>query len=280
MTYNDRLAARIKSVGSVLCVGIDPDTTAIPTSFFEGRTMAEGVLAYCSALINATAPYAAAYKINFAFFEALGDPGLSVLRQVRMAVPAEIPTIADAKRGDIGNTAKRYAAAIFEQMSFDAVTLNAFMGRETIDPFWSYRDRGVYVLVRTSNPSATEVQDFGPPGHPLSHQMAQWLAQWVSQGGTAGATGMVVGATTGSELAYLAAAHPTLGLLIPGLGAQGGSVGDVRALMAMQRAPLLANVSRGISQLDAPDEDPLLGWKARAEYWSSQLSTRVDKATT
>lgn len=280
MNYNDRLAARIKAVGSVLCVGIDPDTTAIPTAFLAGRTMAEGVLNYCSALINATAPYAAAFKINFAFFEALGDPGLSVLRQVRMAVPADIPTIADAKRGDIGNTAKRYAAAIFEQMAFDAVTLNAFMGRDTIDPFWSYRDRGVYVLVRTSNPSATEVQEFGPPGNPLSHQMARWLAQWVSQGGTAGATGMVVGATTGSELGYLAEAHPSLGLLIPGLGTQGGRVEDVRALLRVQRAPLLANVSRGISQLDDPGVDPSLGWKTRAAYWSSQLSTRLDRAST
>ncbi|MHB8891691.1 MAG: orotidine-5'-phosphate decarboxylase, partial [Candidatus Limnocylindrales bacterium] len=256
-TYLARLGARIAATRAVLCVGVDPDPAALPVGF--PATLA-GVERFARLIVEASLPYAAAIKPNLAFFEAHGSEGIAALERLRALVPPEVLFVADAKRGDIGSTAARQATALFDILAADAVTVNPYLGEEAIAPLLERVDRFAYVLCRTSNPGAGEIQglvvaadpDAGYPAEPLWARVARRAVTW----GPGGTVGLVVGATAPAELSAVRALAPSLALLVPGVGAQGGAIAPVladgpatggAAGMAAGGA-LLVNVSRGIAR--------------------------------
>jgi orotidine-5'-phosphate decarboxylase len=259
-SYLERLAARTKAVGSVLCVGLDPSPEAQPSGFPSSLA---GVERFCEVLLDATLPYAAAIKPNVAFFEAFGSPGIAALERLRGRVPSDVPFVADVKRGDIGTTAARQAVALYDILGVDAVTANPYLGSEAIEPLLSRGDRFAYLLCRTSNPGAGELQNLqvaadasiGAPIEPLYARVARRAVNW----GPGGTVGLVVGATAPLELERIRNIAPGLALLVPGLGAQGGEVKPVLRFGPAIAAPaggrpgggLLVNVSRGISGVAA-----------------------------
>jgi len=275
--YPDRLAARIERTGSVLCVGIDPDPAALPSGF--GRD-ASGLARFVRLLVEATAPLAAAFKPNLAYFEALGSEGWSALGSLRGVVPDDIPLIADAKRGDIGPTAAKHARAIVDVLGADAVTLSPYLGRDAVEPFLE-RGAFAYVLCRTSNPSAGELQDLQTGTEEVSEPVYARVARIVETWDDGrGLHGLVVGATAPDELARVRAVAPGLPFLVPGVGAQGGSVeaalsdGPARSGPAAERPGglLVVNVSRGISQAASGDVADLASALAEAATsWALRL---------
>jgi orotidine 5'-phosphate decarboxylase subfamily 2 len=282
-TYLERLAARTRQVNSVLCVGVDPQPDALPHGF--PATLA-GVERFCEVLLDATVPYAAAIKPNVAFFEAFGSAGIAALERLRGRVPADVPFVADVKRGDIGTTAARQAVALFDILGADAITANPYLGSEAIDPLLARGDRFAYLLCRTSNPGAGELQGLevgadmtiGAPAEPLYARVARRAQRW----GPGGTVGLVVGATAPAELERIRGIAPGLALLVPGVGAQGGEVEPVLRFGPAIAAPaggrpgggLLVNVSRGISGAASGgpggDVEELLATAARE--WSARLS--------
>jgi orotidine-5'-phosphate decarboxylase len=240
-SFADRLRAAQAASGSRLCVGLDPDPARLPAGL-RARTPADAVAAFCRAVIEATAPYACAYKPNLAFFEALGAPGWRAFEDVVAAVPDDRLVIADAKRGDIGNTAAHYAEAFFDRLRCDAVTVSPYMGRDALEPFLKHRGRCAFALVLTSNPGAADLQELSVDGRPLYEHVARLAVD--AAGGRPGEVGFVVGATRPERMAALREAYPEVPFLVPGVGAQGG---DPRAVAEASGAgPLLVNSSRGI----------------------------------
>ena len=286
-TYLERLGARTAVVRSVLCLGVDPEATALPPGF--PQTLA-GVEQFAGLLIDAALPYAAAVKPNLAFFEAYGAAGIAALERLRAKVPADVMFVADAKRGDIGTTAARQAVALYDILGADAVTVNPYLGGEAIMPLLERPERFAYVLARTSNPGAGELQGLivaaddaaGHPVEPLWARVARRAAAW----GPGGTVGLVVGATAPAELASIRAISPALTFLVPGVGAQGGEVDPVLAngpartgsAAAFPGGGLLVNVSRGIARAalgDAPgggSGDPGERLAAAAADWSRRLA--------
>lgn len=283
LPYLDRLAARTAKVGSVLCLGIDPDIATLPEGF--PRTLA-GLERFATLVVEVAAPFAAAVKPNLAFFEAHGSAGIAALERIRATVPSGVPVIADAKRGDIGTTAARQAVALFDVLGADAVTVNPYLGSEAIEPLLERLDRFAYVLCRTSNPGAGELQglevaaDGDAPTEPLYARVARLAGSW----GPGGTVGLVVGATAPAELANVRAIAPGLAFLVPGVGAQGG---DVEAVLEAGPATapdrrswpgggLLVNVSRGIADaatagVPGGSVDPATRLGEAAARWSGRL---------
>ncbi len=286
-TYLERLAARTAATRTVLCVGLDPDPAALPAGF---APTIDGVEAFSRLVLEASLPHAAAVKPNLAFFEAYGAPGVAALERLRALVPADVPFVADAKRGDIGSTAVKQAVALYDALGADAVTVNPYLGEEAIAPLLARTDRFAYVLCRTSNPGAGELQNLlvapdgtaGWPGEPLWARVARRASAW----GPGGTVGLVVGATAPAELAAIRALVPGLAFLVPGVGAQGGEAAPVLASGPATAAPagagtgggLLVNVSRGIARaaLDAPAAgapgDPGERLAAAAAAWAETLA--------
>lgn len=257
MSFLDKLSKAQYSANSLLCVGLDPDLTKLPHSF---RTAPEEVAVreFCLSIIDATAPYAAAFKPNLAFFEALGAKGWSVLADVIKAVPKDRIVVADGKRGDIGNTARRYASALYDRLGCEACTVAPYMGEDAIIPFMEDSDRCAFVLVATSNPSGATLQQLEFDRERLYQRVARMATNAAMN--QVGDVGFVVGATRPKMLADLRAAYPTIPFLVPGVGAQGGSVVDV--LEANSGGPILINSSRSI--LYASNEDDFAGAAADA----------------
>lgn len=287
--YLERLAARSMTIGSVLCLGLDPDPEALPKGFSPDLA---GVEAFSRLVLEAAVPYAAAVKPNLAFFEAFGSDGLAVLERLRAALPGDVPVIADAKRGDIGSTAARQAVALFDRLGADAVTANPYLGVEAIAPLLDRTDRFAYVLCRTSNPGAGELQDLvvaadlgrGWPAEPLWARVARRATGW----GPGGTVGLVVGATASAEIGAIRDIAPGLAFLVPGVGAQGGAIEPVLADGRARLAPagpgrgggLLVNISRGIAGAATPPgngadrsarRDPGELIAAAAREWASRL---------
>ncbi len=232
MSFFDQLERRSREIDSLVCVGLDPD-------FRKHRV--EQVAAFNRAIIEATAPYAACYKPNIAFYEQFGIPGLRALEATLAAVPTGIPVIGDVKRGDIGNTAEAYARAMFEQWDFGAVTVSGYQGRDTVEPFLAYEDRGVFVLCRTSNPGSREFQEQRlANGRMLFEEVALTASSWSAN------VGLVVGATAPNELRAVRSLVPTTPLLIPGVGTQGGRPDEVVAAAGYQPGTMVVNASRGV----------------------------------
>ncbi|MEW6225029.1 MAG: orotidine-5'-phosphate decarboxylase [Chloroflexota bacterium] len=284
-SYLERLAARSAAAGTVLCLGIDPDPAALPAGF---PATLVGVERFARLVLEAALPSAAAVKPNLAFFEAYGSAGLAALERLRTLVPPDVPVVADAKRGDIGSTAARQAAALYDALGADAVTVNPYLGEDAVAPLLERGDRFAYVLCRTSNPGAGELQGLqvtadeatSAPDEPLWARVARRAATW----GPGGTVGLVVGATAPDELAVARAIAPGLAFLVPGVGAQGGDIGPVLAAGPATAAPaggrpgggLLVNVSRGIARAatdpsaGAP-RDPAERLAEAARAWAARL---------
>jgi orotidine-5'-phosphate decarboxylase len=223
-TYVERLAAASKRNGSLLCVGLDAEPNKLP-AHLQALPPAEAVLAFNRDLIDATSDLVAAYKPNLAFYEALGPIGMEAFRATVAHVPHGIPVIADAKRGDIDNTSRAYARAIFDVYGCDAITANPYLGCDALAPFLERDDRGTYILCRTSNPGAADIAELDVAGEPLYVRVAERAPKWTTHGNI----GLVVGATAPAQLARVRAVAPEVPILLPGVGAQGG---DLRASMA------------------------------------------------
>ncbi|WP_420453923.1 orotidine-5'-phosphate decarboxylase [Rubrivirga sp.] len=244
--FSVRLADAIAATGAPLCVGLDPDPDRMPPSL----SGPEGVIEFCVAIAESTSPMAAAFKPNLAFFEALPD-GWALLEVVCEAVrETGRLLVLDGKRGDIGNTGRRYAAALYDRLGGDAATVAPYMGADSIAPFVEHAGRCAFVLVATSNPGAADLQHLDVDGRPLYRRVADLAAEVGAE--RAGDVGFVVGATRPALLEDLREAHPDVPFLVPGVGAQGGSVGEV--LAANAGGPLLVNASRSILYASAgPD---------------------------
>jgi orotidine-5'-phosphate decarboxylase len=227
----------IRDKGSFLCVGLDPDPEKIPEAFGAGVA---GMEAFCLAMVEATLPYAVAYKPNLAFFEQYGAEGWAALERVVDGIPSDVLVIADAKRGDIGNTATRYARAMFEGLGADAVTVAPYMGRDSVEPFTAFRDRWTVLLALTSNPSAADFEFHGE--RPLYREVLRQAATFAN----ADRLMFVVGATRPAMLAEVREEAPNAFLLVPGVGAQGGTVAAVAEHGLTEQCGLLVNSSRGI----------------------------------
>jgi orotidine-5'-phosphate decarboxylase len=239
MNFTEKLSSAAKKNKSLLCAGLDPDPEQMPreTDVFE----------FNKAIIDATADLVCAYKLNLAFYEALDEEGLDALKRTIKYIPGEIPVIGDAKRGDIGNTAKAYARAIFSNLGFDAATVNPYLGFDSVEPFTQYHDKGIFILCRTSNAGAVDLQSLScevEAGHrPLFEIVAMKASQW----NTHGNVGLVVGATYPEELKVIRLSHPDMPILIPGIGAQGGDLASaVRYGVDTHEQKAIINSSRQI----------------------------------
>ncbi len=252
-----KLAASVEQRNSLLCVGLDPVPDQMPERYRNGQgATADALLAWNRAVIAATAPYAAAYKPNIAFYEALGADGFTLLRRTLDAIPPGYPVILDAKRGDIGSTAAAYAKACFEHWRADAVTLTPYLGRDSIQPFLAYTDKGLFVLCHTSNPGSADFQEMEindwrtldrEPNLPLYIHVAKTATAWSPN------VGLVVGATFPESIAAVRRTAPERWFLVPGVGAQGGDLeATLAAGLRADGAGLLINVSRGIALADDP----------------------------
>ena len=266
MSFYAKLEATAHRNNTLLCVGLDPTPEACPDQFFAVANVpadecdilqdktCRALLAWNRSVIEATADLVCCFKPNIAFYEALGQPGMALLRATIEAVPPEIPVLLDAKRGDIGTTAAAYARACFDQLGVDAVTLSPYLGEDSIAPFAAYPDKGLFVLCHTSNPSAGAFQRLTAHSEqsqngngPLFLRVAAEAVSWSP------AVGLVVGATYPEALADVRAAAPDAWLLAPGIGAQGGDL--EAALKAGLRADglgVLVAVTRGVTQADDP----------------------------
>jgi len=225
---------------SMLCVGLDLDPKRVPQPYGNN---AKGLFDFAKAIIEATADLVSAYKPNLAFFEALGSDGMSLLRQICQRIPDDIPIILDAKRGDIGNSSAQYAASLYKVFGADWVTVNPYMGHDSIKPFLDYQDRGVFILCLTSNPGSMDFQTLNCDGKPLYMRVCEKAAQWNSNQNI----GLVVGATHPESLTELRSCAEKMPLLIPGIGAQGGALEKaVIGGSANFTKTALLNVSRSV----------------------------------
>ena len=280
--YAELLGARTARLGTVLCLGLDPDPAALPLGY---PPTAAGIERFAALVLDAALPHAVAVKPNLAFFEALGSPGLAALERLRARIPVEVPVVIDAKRGDIGSTTARHATALFDVLAADAVTASPYLGAEALEPLLARAGRCVYVLCRTSNRGADELQGgsvapepaLGWPAEPLYVRVARRATLWQARFGT---VGLVVAATAPSELALVREVAPELPFLVPGVGAQGGDVAVVRGLGPAAQGPwaglpgggLLVNVSRGIAAAALGADDPGEALARAAAGWAAQLA--------
>ena len=233
------LSQQIFKRSSYLCVGLDTDVQKIPTHL---RREKDPVFAFNRQVIDTTYPYAVAYKPNIAFYEAMGASGWDSLARTVEYIPDEIFTIADAKRGDIGNTSGLYAKAFFETMDFDAITVAPYMGADSVTPFLQYPGKWVILLAHTSNPGSEDFQTLMVEGHPLYEQVMEKAKTWSD----AEHMMFVVGATQAEKFAAIRSLADDYFFLVPGVGAQGGSLDKVSQLGLNHQGGLLVNSSRSI----------------------------------
>ena len=242
-TFREKLAEASQRNQSLLCVGLDPDPAQL-----KGTPVA----AFVQAIIEATQDLVCAYKPNLAFFEALGSGGMQTLLEALRAVPAHIPVIADAKRGDIASTSRFYARALFEVYDFDAATVSPYLGHDSVEPFLEYGDRGVFLLCRTSNPGAADLQGLRlEDGRPLFQAVAELANRW----NTRGNVGLVVGATWPQELERIRAICPDLPFLLPGVGGQGADINQaLRAGLDAEGGGVIVSSSRQVLYASSGDD--------------------------
>ncbi len=215
MDFLEKLLQAARTNRSLLCVGLDPDPELMPDV---------DIFMFNKAIVDATSDLVCAYKPNLAFYEVLGIEGIDALQRTLAYIPKAIPVIGDAKRGDIGSTARAYARALFETFGFDAATVNPYLGRDSIEPFIEYREKGVFILCRTSNVGSAHFQALPllQTSRPLFELVAEKAGEWNRYGNV----GLVVGATYPEELRRIRQLCPEMPLLIPGIGAQGGDLAN------------------------------------------------------
>lgn len=276
------LEKRVDDCSSLLCVGLDPHVSDLSAN----SPTAQAALDFCLNLVKLTAPYAAAFKPNAAFFEQFGAEGWAALKTVIAAVREQserlgslIPVILDAKRGDIASTAEAYARSAFETLGAHCITLNPYLGKDSIDPFIQNSEKGVFLLCKTSNPGAGDLQDLLVDGGPWTvdaplqttvnrQPLYEHVARLAQAWNTRNNIGLVVGATQPEALARVRAAAPDLWFLAPGVGAQGGDLeAALQAGLRKDGKGMLLPISRGISRT----ENPAL---AAAQFRDSMLEIR------
>ena len=239
MTKN-KLVEQINAKKSYLCVGLDTDIQKLPAHLPKTK---EGVIAFNKSIIDATAPFCVSYKLNTAFYESQGVQGWEAMEATLAHIPSTHFTIADAKRGDIGNTSAQYAKTFFEVLPFDAITVAPYMGKDSIDPFLAYQNKCTIVLGLTSNEgSANFEQQKLANGQFLYESVLEQVSSW----GTTDQLMFVVGATKAEDFTGIRKIIPNHFLLVPGVGAQGGSLSDVTHFGKNKEVGLLVNASRAI----------------------------------
>jgi orotidine-5'-phosphate decarboxylase len=274
--FADRLADAVRTKQTPLCVGLDPRFEMLPAEISKRHTdHAAAYEEFCLRVLDIVAPLVGVVKPQSAFFEACGPAGFQALKRViERAKQLELVAILDAKRGDIASTAEAYAEAAFTAFGADALTVNPYLGRDSVEPFLraARRDgRGVFVLVRTSNAGAGQFQDLRCDGQPVYRHVAESVAAWGHENlGSCGYSdiGAVVGATHARELAEVRDALPNTWLLIPGYGAQGGSAADVAAAIRPDGLGAIINSSRGVT----------FPFKPGDAKWPSRIEKAVSEA--
>jgi orotidine-5'-phosphate decarboxylase len=266
-----KLAEASRRNGSLLCVGIDPDPRLAPPALVARDGW---VARFALGIVEATADLACAIKPNLGFFEALGDEGYRGLRALMDGMPKHVVSVGDAKRGDIGNTAEAYATALFDRWGFDAATVSPYLGGDSLAPFLARRDRGVFLLCKTSNPGSGDFQDLDVTWRgetmPLYEVVARRAVEWDA----AGNLGLVVGATYPAQLERVRSIAPELPLLVPGIGAQQGDVNaSVAAGLDARGGGMLLNASRGILYASRGDD-----WQAAARDAALALRASIEAA--
>ncbi len=248
MDFFSRLEKRIESTDSVLCVGLDPSFSREEIRERGAAVCAKVALDRNRRIVEAVASQTAAFKPNIAFYEALGPSGMDALRATLEFIPREVPVIIDAKRGDIANTAEAYAQALFGELGADAVTLNAYMGLDTLDPFLKWENKGIFVLCRTSNPGAGFLQDLDFHGKPLYLRVARQVAELGS------GIGLVVAGNDLEALRRVRQEAPQAWFLSPGIGAQGGQADQAFTAGARDDGKgILVMVARSIADAENPE---------------------------
>ena len=256
VAFRDRVLDAVIGNNSLLCVGLDPDLDRFPPSLRPWSDVTAAIVAFNAAVFAATSDLVCAYKPNLAFYLAHGGAGVAALEATRGLVPLHIPVILDAKVGDMDNTAAAYASAYFDTWGFDAVTVNPYLGEDSLAPFMSRPDKGVIVVCKTSNPGSGDLQDLPVHGgQPLYHTVADRVAAWAER--WPATLGLVVGATYPAELAEVRRRCPDLPILLPGVGAQGGDLkASLRAGLDAQGTGLLVSASRSVLYpTSAPEDD-------------------------
>jgi orotidine 5'-phosphate decarboxylase subfamily 2 len=267
-TYFEKLRAASTARDSLLCIGLDPDPR-----FIEGGL--EGAVRFCLNLIETTSDLACCYKPNAAFWEQYGPCGWEGLAAVRRAVPSDIPVLLDCKRADVPHTMAAYASAVFEAMDFDAATVHAYHGADSLGAFTEYAARGVYVVCHTSNAGRADLQHLRCDGRPL--YMA--VAELAMRAGNRGNTGVVIGATAPAEASAVRAAFPELPFLLPGIGRQGGDVeAAVRAAFTGDPASCLVAVAGAILYASDP-RGAAVSWRDRMRRVVGDMPAARGRAT-
>ena len=242
--------------GKFICVGLDPDYSKFPPNFKNG-SLEQDLFSFNENVIEQTKDLVCAYKLQSAFYEVFGEIGWGVLKKTAQYIQQkyqDIPIILDAKRGDIGFSNEAYAKAIFDYLGFDAVTLHPYLGKEALEPFLERKDKGIIILVKTSNPGGGEFQDLQVEGKPLYQVVAEHVKDWNKNGNL----GVVVGATYPKQLKEVRQIVGDIPILVPGIGAQGGDLeGTLKNGLDSNKQGLIINSSRGIIFADNPREAAL-----------------------
>lgn len=272
-SFRDHLRAVARANDSWLCVGLDPDVRLAP-DVFRDQPADEWVPRVMGGIVEATADLVCCYKPNLAFYEALGPRGWEILLEVLRQVPDGIPIIADAKRGDIAHTARAYAEAIFDGLGCDAVTVSPYLGGDSLEPFFDYPDKGVFVLCKTSNPGSGDLQNLllqgGDGLEPLYRVVARTALTWDRHG----ALGLVVGATYPEELASIRAVAPDVPILVPGVGPQAGDLeAAVRSGADARGEQVILNASRAVAYASHGSD-----WQEAGRAAAQRLRARINAA--
>jgi orotidine-5'-phosphate decarboxylase len=276
--FRAKLAEATDRQHSVLCVGLDPDPRLAPPDLVGRDGWIER---FCLGIVEATADLVCAYKPNLAFFEALGLDGYQGLRRTLDGLPRDVVSVGDAKRGDIGSTAVAYAKALYEVWGFDVVTVSPLLGPDTLQPFLAYKDRGIFVLSKTSNPGSGTLQDLPVPFQDGSVPLYELIARQMSaldadagDDGASGQVGLVVGATYPAQLREIRAAAPALPFLVPGIGAQAGDIfAAVEAGLDADGRGIVVNASRGVTYASTGSD-----WQSAARAAAASLHARLEAA--
>lgn len=232
-----------------VCVGLDTDISKIPKHLLSSE---EPIIEFNKSIIKATKNYAAAYKINFAFYEVFGSKGFDIIKKTLSLIPDDVLTIADAKRGDIGNTSEMYAKSIYEHFGFDSVTLHPYMGKDSLQPFLNYSEKLNFILALTSNPGSSDFEkQILNDGSFVFQKVIKSVDEW----NTNNNCGIVFGATNPEELNDNLELCSNLTMLLPGVGAQGGNYEDIMRIFSQHnRKNFIINLSRGLIYLSSEND--------------------------
>lgn len=277
--FRDRLTHAVSSTNSLLCVGLDPVLPRFPATLDAVPDVTHAIIAFNAGVIAATADLVCAYKPNLAFYLAHGAAGVAALEETRRLVPAHIPVILDAKVGDMDNTAAAYETAYFDTWGFDAVTVNPYLGEDSLAPFMRRAERGVIVVCKTSNPGSGDLQNLplgdGDGQQPMYLTVADRVAAWAER--WPATLGLVVGATYPAELAEIRRRCPDAPILLPGIGAQGGNLeASLRAGLDASGAGLIVSASRSVIYAGSAAAD----WQGAVRAAAIQLRDTINSVRT